>query len=103
MQILGKEKCKTLLQILKWKFLAKKSAKFIANFSVLARKGAKFIANFSATNVTSLPSHSLSLSLCFMGSAESASYIVREVHSEREREREREIQRETEVTSPLSR
>ena len=37
----------------------------------------------------------------------SASYIVREVRSvrdrEREREREREIQRQTEVTSPLSR
>ena len=49
--------------ILRWKFLARKGAKFITNFSVLARKGAKFIANFSATNVTSLPSHSLSLSL----------------------------------------
>ena len=49
--------------ILRWKFLARKGAKFIANFSVLARKGAKFIAKFSATNVTSLPSHSLSLSL----------------------------------------
>ena len=35
--------------ILRWKFLA--------------RKGAKFIANFSATKVTSLPSLSLSLSL----------------------------------------
>ena len=35
--------------ILRWKFLS--------------RKGAKFIANFSATMVTSLPSHSLSLSL----------------------------------------
>ena len=41
--------------------MARKGAKFITNFSVLARKGAKFIAKFSATNVTSLPSHSLSL------------------------------------------
>ena len=40
-----------------------KGAKFIANLSVLARKGAKFIAKFTATNVTSLPSHSLCLSL----------------------------------------
>ena len=48
--------------ILRCKFLARKGAKFIANFSVLARKGAKFIAKFSAsaTNVMSLPSHSLS-------------------------------------------
>ena len=44
-------------------FLARKSAKFLANFSVFATKGAKFLANFSATKVTSLPSHSLSLSL----------------------------------------
>ena len=35
----------------------------IANFSGLARKSANFFANFSATKVTSLPSHSLSLSL----------------------------------------
>ena len=45
------------------KFLARKSAKFFANFSVLARKSANFFANFSATKVTSLPSISLSLSL----------------------------------------
>ena len=31
--------------------------------NILARKSAKLIANFNATNVTSLPSHSLSLSL----------------------------------------
>ena len=35
----------------------------IANFSVLARKSANFFANFSATKVTSLPSHSLCISL----------------------------------------
>ena len=49
--------------ILWWKCLARKGAKFIANFSVLARNDAKFIAKFSATNVTSLPSHSLCISL----------------------------------------
>ena len=43
--------------------LARKSAKLFVNFSVLATKGAKFLANFSAPKVTSLPSHSLSLSL----------------------------------------
>ena len=54
--------CPSRMEKLKWNFLVKKGAKFIANFSVLARKGARFIAKFSATNVTSLPSHSLSLS-----------------------------------------
>ena len=43
--------------------MARKGAKFIANFSVLATKGAKFLANFSAIKLTSLPSLSLSLSL----------------------------------------
>ena len=42
----------------------KESTKFFPNFSVLARKSANFFANFSATKVTSLPSISLSLSLC---------------------------------------
>ena len=47
------------------KFLARKSAKLFANtkLHILARKSAKLVANFSATEVTSLPSHSLSLSL----------------------------------------
>ena len=47
------------------KFLASKSAKLFANTKVhiLARKSAKLIANFSAIKVTSLPSHSLYLSL----------------------------------------
>ena len=49
----------------------------------------KFIANFSATIVTSLPSLSLSLSVCNYRKRGSVSYIVREVHSVRERERER--------------
>ena len=49
--------------ILRCKCLARKGAKFITNFSVLATKGAKFLANFSATKVTSLPSHSLCISL----------------------------------------
>ena len=74
----------------------------ILRCTFLARRSAKLIANFSATVVTSLPSFSLSLSV-----RGSASYIVREVLSVRERERdtdrERERQRETEVTSPLSR
>ena len=45
--------------------LARKSAKLFANTKVhiLARKSAKLIANFSATKVTSLPSHSLCISL----------------------------------------
>ena len=66
----------------------------------------KFIANFSAKMVTSLPSLSVSLSLClYYRKRESASYIVREVLSVREREREiqTERERETEVTSPFSR
>ena len=48
-QIFWQGKVQNSSPILRWKFLA--------------RKGAKFIANFSATKVTSLPSHSLSLSL----------------------------------------
>ena len=51
----------------------------------LARKSAKLIANFSAKMVASLPS----FSLCIIGSAE-ALHIVREVHSVREREREKD-------------
>ena len=62
-QIFGKGKVQNSSPILRWKLLARKGAKFIVNFSVLARKGAKFIAKFSATDVTSLPSHSLCISL----------------------------------------
>ena len=48
-RIFGKEKCRTLRQYYGCKFLARKSA--------------KLIANFSATMVTSLPSFSISLYL----------------------------------------
>ena len=51
---------------LRCKFLARKSAKFFANTKVqiFGKEIAKLIANFSATKVTSLPSLSLSVSLC---------------------------------------
>ena len=129
--IFGNRKCElspSRGEKLRCKFLARKSAKIFANtkvqifgkerckthrqFQRLATKGAKFLANFSATKVTSLPSLllSLSLSLCvslslslYYRKRESASYIVREVHSVRERERDTERERKTEVTSPLSR
>ena len=38
--------------ILRWKFLARKGAKFIANFSLLARKCAKFIAKLLTWRLT---------------------------------------------------
>ena len=44
-------------------FFARKMQKSSPRCKFLARKGAKFIANFSATKSTSLPSHSLSLSV----------------------------------------
>ena len=77
------------------KSLARKIAKLFANTKVhiFERKSAKLIANFSATKVTSLPSHSLSLSLYYREHG-SASYIVREVRSVRERDTERERERE---------
>ena len=43
----------------------------------LARKSAKLIANFSATKVTSLPPHSLSLSLSLSPTAPHAQYRKR--------------------------
>ena len=78
----------------------------------------ELIANLSRTLVTSLPSFSLSLSFCIIGSAEALLILSmrcarwereRERETERERERERgreregdrETERETEVTSPL--
>ena len=61
------------------KFLARKSAKLFANTKVhiLARKSAKLIDNFSATKVTSLPSHSLCISLSLSPSAPHAQYSKR--------------------------
>ena len=69
----------------------------ILRCNCLARKSGKLIANFTATiKMTSLPSHSLSLSLYYKKRG-STSYIVREVRSVRERERERDGSGETEV------
>ena len=75
---------------------------FVQNFGM---GKCKLIANFSAIMMPSLPSISLSLSLSpSVPRAQyrkrfRASYIVREVRSVRERDTERQ----TEVTSPLSR
>ena len=72
---------------LRCKVLARKSAKFVANFSVLAR-------NFSATKVTSLPSICLSLSLCISLSLSYRANLTHKIGSasalpiiQRERER----------------
>ena len=117
-QEVGREKRKV-------RFFGKGKCELTAIVRIFGMGKCKLIANFSATMMTSLPSISLSLSLCIslslshraylthnigsasalpiiIGSAEALPILcVRYTRWEREKYRERE--RKTEMTSPLSR
>ena len=68
---------------LRCKFLARKvqNSLPILRWKFLARKGEKFIANFSATKVTSPPSHSLSLSLSLCISLSHRAHLTHNIGS----------------------
>ena len=83
----------------KVRFFGKGKCELTAIVRIFGMGKCKLIANFSATMMASLPSISLSLSVCIIGSAEALPILCvryfrwereREIQTERERERDRE-------------